>query len=304
MATSRKRKNQQGKRPGARVSGNPQVERVASPRARLRPFFKLMEDVTSAADRTVLTTPDVEDVLTRFDAEIFVRGINSAKAVRALLEHGHWEHAVGVTRQLFELLVNMEHLGTLENRREATLQFTRFGLLQHLLAQQRKASYNREKGHPVDAEFAATVEQHLRGDFTDFQGKLKNDGSVNWVKSWCRKDTAALAKLSADPMRSHHYNILFRVWSEQAHAAPGALIRNMFREDNEGWVKKTVAETDQASKDTLTFTLMFFLRLWVELPHVEVSHERVAVWLGELSVLNGGPDLPPRPWTAEEVSAR
>ncbi|MBB3081699.1 hypothetical protein FHS41_008257 [Streptomyces violarus] len=28
--------------------------------------------------------------------------------------------------------------------------------------------------------------------------------------------------------------------------------------------------------DTITFPIMFFLRLWPELPHVQVSHERVA----------------------------
>ncbi|MGW5467699.1 DUF5677 domain-containing protein [Streptomyces chartreusis] len=302
MAQSRKRKKNQRKRPGAQVSGNPQVERVASPRGRLRPFFKLMEDVTSAADKAVVETPDVEDQLTRFDAEILVRGINSVKAVRSLLEHGHWEHAVGVTRQLFELLVNMEHLGSMEDRGEGTLLFARFGLLQTLLAQQRKAAYEQEKGHPFDARLAAMVDQHLANDFDDFQGKPRADGSVRWVSSWCRKDTAELAKLSADPMRPYHYNILFRVWSEQAHAAPGALITNMFRDNDDGWVEQAVAENDRSSRDTIAFTLMFFLRLWVELPHVQVSHERVAEWLGELSIMNGGPGLPPRPWTAEEVS--
>ncbi|MFJ9101113.1 DUF5677 domain-containing protein [Streptomyces sp. NPDC102405] len=302
MATSRKRKSQQRKRPGAQMSGNPQVERVSSPRGRLRPFFKLMEDVTSAADRTVLETPDVENQLTRFDAEILVRGINSVKAVRSLLEHGHWEHAVGVTRQLFELLVNMEYLGTVEDRGEATLLFARFGLLQFLLAEERRFAYNREKGHPVNDQMAAMVDDHLKNEFNDFQAKPRADGSVRWVSSWCRKDTAELARLSDDPMRTYHYNILYRVWSEQAHAAPGALIKNMFRDNDNGWVEQAVAETDRSSRDTIAFTLMFFLRLWVVLPHVEASHERVAVWLGKLSVLNGGPGLPPRPWTTEEIS--
>ncbi|BBC37389.1 hypothetical protein SGFS_086830 [Streptomyces graminofaciens] len=68
-------------------------------------------------------------------------------------------------------------------------------------------------------------------------------------------------------------------------------------------MEQAVAENDRSSRDTIAFTLMFFLRLWVALPHMEVSRERAAVRLGKLSTLNGGPGLPPHPWTAEEVSA-
>ena len=197
----------------------------------------------------------------------------------------------------------MEHLGAMEDRGEGTLLFARFGLLQMLLAQQRMGAYEQEKGHAVDAQLAATVDHHLANDCSDLQGTPRADGSVRWVSSSCRTDTAQLAKLSSDPMRSHQYNLLYRVWSEQAHAAPGGLIANMFRDSEEGWVERAISENDQSSINAITFTVMFFLRLWLELPNVPVSSERVAKWLGELSALHGGPDLPPRPWTAEEVSA-
>ncbi|WP_328792778.1 hypothetical protein [Streptomyces sp. NBC_00273] len=95
--------------------------------------------------------------------------------------------------------------------------FARFVLLQMLLAQQRKVAYKQEKGHPFDVRLAAMVDHHLANDIGDFQGKPKKDGSVRWVPSWYRKDTAELARLSSDPMRAHPYNIPFRVWSEQAH---------------------------------------------------------------------------------------
>ncbi|MEV1083450.1 DUF5677 domain-containing protein [Streptomyces sp. NPDC050211] len=303
MSQSKKRKNDHRKRPGAQVSGNPQVRRSVSSKGRLGPFFKLLGEIAVAAEQAVQSTPNAADQLVRFDIEILMRGANSVKAVRTLLEQGHWEPAVGVTRQLFELLVNMEYLGAMEDRAEGTLLFARFGLLQVLLAQQRKASYQQEKGHSFDAQLDAMVDQHLANDFSDFQGKPKADGSVRWVSSWCRKDTAELAKLSSDPMRAHQYNILFRVWSEQAHAAPGALIADMFRGSEEGWVEQAVIENDQSSVEAVLFTVMFFLRLWLELPNVPASPERVAGWLRELSALSGGPALPPRPWTAEEVSA-
>ncbi|WP_031142191.1 DUF5677 domain-containing protein [Streptomyces xanthophaeus] len=302
MAQSKKRKKNQRNHPGAQLSGNPQVQRSASPKGRLGPFFKLLGEIAVAAEQTAQSTPNAADQLVRFDIEILMRGANSMKAVRTLLEQGHWEPAVGVTRQLFELLVNMEYLSAMEDRGEGTLLFARFGLLQMLLAQQRKAAYQQEKGHSVDAQLVAMVDRHLANDFSDFQGKPKADGSVRWVPSWCRKDTAELAKLSSDPMRAHQYNILFRLWSEQAHAAPGALIANMFRGTEEAWVEQAVTENDQSSVEAVLFAAMFFLRLWLELPNVPASPGRVARWLRELSALSGGPNLPPRPWTAAEVT--
>jgi hypothetical protein len=302
MAISKKRKKNQRRRPGSREVRNPQVRHTASPKGRLSLSFKLLGEIATAAEQAVQSTPSPGDQLVRFDIEILMRGANSVKAVRTLLEQGHWEHAVAVTRQLFELLVNMEYLGAMADRRQGTLLFARFGMLQMLLAQQRRAAYEREKGHPVDAQLAAMVEQHLADDFTDFRANTKN-GSVKWVSSWCRKNTSELADASADPMRPHQYNLLYRVWSEQTHATPGALIANLFREADEGWIERTIAENDRSSLDTITFTVMFFLRLWLELPHVQVSHERVAGWLSKLSTMNGGPDLPSRPWSPEEVAA-
>ncbi|MFF4709321.1 DUF5677 domain-containing protein [Streptomyces sp. NPDC001288] len=303
MAISKERNKNPRRRPGAQEAGNPQVRHTASPKGRLSPFFELLGEIAAAAERAIQSTPHPSDQLVRFDIEILMRGANSVKAVRALLEQGHWEHAVGVTRQLFELLVNMEYLGTMADRRQGTLLFARFGMLQMLLAQQRRAAYERDKGHPLDAELAAMVEHHLANDFTVFRANTK-DGSVKWVSSWCRRNTSQLADASADPMRPHQYNLLYRVWSEQAHATPGALIADLFREADEGWIERTIAENDRSSIDTITFTVMFFLRLWLELPHVQVSHERVAGWLSKLSTMNGGPDLPSRPWSPEEAAVQ
>ncbi|WP_143266286.1 hypothetical protein, partial [Amycolatopsis sp. KNN50.9b] len=161
MAISKKRKKNPRRRPGVQEPRNPQARHTASPKGRLSPFFKLLGEIAAAAEQAVQTTPNPSDQLVRFDIEILMRGANSVKAVRTLLEQGHWEHSVGVTRQLFELLVNMEYLGAMADRRQGTLLFARFGMLQMLLAQQRRAAYEREKGHPVDAPLAAMVEQHL-----------------------------------------------------------------------------------------------------------------------------------------------
>jgi hypothetical protein len=198
--------------------------------------------------------------------------------------------------------VNIEYLGAMEDRREGTRQFARFGMLQMLRAQQHKAAYEREKGHPVDAHLAAMVEQHLDNDFMDFRSNTRN-GSTGWVTTWCRRTTSALADASADPMRPYQYNLLYRVWSEQSHAAPGALIADLFREADDRLVERAIADDDRSVIDTITFTVMFFLRLWLELPHVQ-SDERTAGWLSKLRSMSGGPDLPTRPWLPEEVVAQ
>jgi hypothetical protein len=250
--------------------------------------------VAIAAEQSILSTPHPDDPVVRFDIEIVMRGANSMKAVRALLEKGFWEHAVGVVRQVFELLVNMEYLAKQGRREDATLQFARFGLLQMVLAQLRRMSYEKGKGRPVDDKLFTELEQHLANDFTEFQANTK-DGSVKWVSSWCRKTTAQLADASADPMRPHHYNILYRVWSEEAHAAPGALIASMFRDDQDGWVEEAVAENESRSRDAGAFALIFFLALWTQLPHVNKSVQQIHGWLQELSRMGGGRELPPPP---------
>ncbi|MFB7111739.1 DUF5677 domain-containing protein [Streptomyces sp. NPDC056291] len=295
MAQSRGRKPKKDRRKsGATGSRNPQAQRVRSPERSLKPLLELFHDVTVSAEKTIASTPHSGDLRVRFDVEILMRGSNSVKAVRALLERGFWEHAVGVVRQLFELLVNMEYLAKQESRDDAALLFARFGMLQMILARLRRMAYEEEKGRPVDAELRADLEQHLQNEFTDFRANSR-DGSVKWVSSWCRRTTSNLAEASSNPMRKHHYNVLYRVWSEEAHAAPGALIANMFRDAEDGWLEQAVAENEKRSRDAGACAIMFFLALWTQLPHVDKSAEQIHGWLQRLSTMGGGPVLPPLP---------
>jgi len=50
--------------------------------------------------------------------------------------------------------------------------------------------------------------------------------------------------LSASPLRRDQYNLMFRSWSEQAHATPGALLSGMFPRAGVDWEKEVVAEDD------------------------------------------------------------
>ncbi|MFE4651550.1 DUF5677 domain-containing protein [Streptomyces sp. NPDC056707] len=220
------------------------------------------------------------DEVAQFDAAILIRGANSVKSVALLMEQGHWEHATGVVRQLFELLVNMEHLNRMPDRAAATLLYCRFGVLQQIRARHRQCLYTASTGRPVNAEHLKFLEHHLAHSFGDFQGKPKSDGSPRWVSAWHKKTTRDLAELSTDKMRVHQYDQLYSVWSEQTHAAPGALMESIFREAHEGWVDAVVESDDKKIIETASMALMLFVQLWWALPNVPVLEpERVMQWM-------------------------
>ncbi|MGC5565326.1 DUF5677 domain-containing protein [Streptomyces sp. FR-108] len=291
MAQSRRRKPKKDRRKsGATGSRDPRVAVVPVPH--LKPLYKLLSEVTATADRLILSTPDEPDRLVRFDTEILVRAINSVKSVRLLLEGGHWEHASGIIRQLFELLVNMEYLGKQPDRLEATLLYCRFGMLQLVREQHRRCLYNRDTGRPVDKEHLAFLEKLLDESFDDFQGLPRADGSVRWVSSWSRKSTKALSDLSDDAMRPHQYEHLFTSWSEQAHAAPRSLIENIFRDAGEDWVSEAMESDTKKVIEAANLTVAMFVALWRELPHaVPLPAEQANSWMRTTMQFMAVPDF-------------
>ncbi|MEU1554327.1 DUF5677 domain-containing protein [Streptomyces scabiei] len=293
MAQNRKRQKNRGQRPGAHRSGNPQVRHVLPPKARLKPLFKLYNDMTSTVDRLVRDNPvSSEDRLPRFDAEVLVRGVNSVKAAGLLMEQGHWEHAAGITRQLFELLINMEHLASMEDREAGVLLYLRFGALQFALEQQKDFLYNQMTGRPIDTQRLALLEHFLDVAFDDFKGKPRHDGTVSWVPSWSRKNAKTLAELSPSKMRVHQYQYLYAAWSEQAHATPSSLIHNVFREGNESWVDEVIESDDKKIVETSSMTLMLFLELWDALPYAPpMPTDKSKEWAEQMRDILAVPDL-------------
>ncbi|MFF2325310.1 MULTISPECIES: DUF5677 domain-containing protein [unclassified Streptomyces] len=259
----------------------------------MKPLHKLLAEVAAAADGLVLATPvDPDDLLIRFDTEILVRAINSLKSVQALLEHGHWEHAAGITRQLFELLVNMEYLGAQPSRFEATFEYCHFGVLQFMREKHRQLLYNKETGRPVEAERLAFLEKMLDSTFDQFKGQPRADGTTRWVPSWSRKSTRVLADLSPDKMRAHQYEHLFTSWSEQAHAAPRSLIENLFHNAGEQWVEEVFESDSKKIIESASMTLMMFLSLWRVLPHaVPLSSDQVLSWTRRMMEIVAVPEF-------------
>lgn len=92
----------------------PGAQGVRPPKTRLKALFELLVEVPITAERAVFTMPLPEAEsprrLVMFDSAMLVRGTNALKAVRLLCEQAHWEFAAGILRQLFELVINMEHL--------------------------------------------------------------------------------------------------------------------------------------------------------------------------------------------------
>jgi hypothetical protein len=127
-------------------------ERVASPRTRLKPVFVVLKDVARVGDVALSETLDDRSPLTRFDAGMLMRAVNAIKAIGLLLSDAHWEFAAPAVRQLFELVINAEHLGRQVDREEAMLRYALFGLLQVAQHQQKTMAYDAKTGRSVDRE--------------------------------------------------------------------------------------------------------------------------------------------------------
>lgn len=226
-----------------------------------------MVDVTSSADKALLTTRNVGDQLVRFDVGILVRAINAVKSVRLLLEQAHWEFAAAAVRQLFELTVNMEYLADQPDRKQATFRYAKYGLLQMVRHEHQTALYNLKTGRPVDAGRLAVLESLLAHSFPEFRKKDRADGSPNWATSWCDRTTRNLAESSTEALRIDQYQMLFSTWSEQTHASPGALLDNFFHSGGEDWVEGVIASDDARIGEIGTMAIVLFLQLWTLLPH-------------------------------------
>jgi hypothetical protein len=243
--------------------------RVRAPKTRLKSLLALLGDVAVTAERAVFTADvppeEAEKRLFLFDAGVLVRASNALKSVRLLCEHAHWESAAGVLRQLFELLLNMEHLATLSDRDAAIFRYAKYGLMQQVEHQRLNMLYNEKTGRPIDEERLTTLTQMLEQTFPEFR-TVDDKGKVRLKPSWSGHKARYLAEKSAHPLREDQYHLLFAAWSEQVHAAPAAVIENMFARDVA--LEEIVAKDDARIAETVTMAITLFLELWTLLPHV------------------------------------
>ncbi len=246
------------------------------------PLLGVADEVISAAEQASKSSAGAEEYSVLFDKSVLKRGIKGLDSVRLLIDAGHWEYATSATRQLFELLVNMEHLGSFADRDEALRIYNGFGLMQYFLAESLRIEFEKKRGRPTGSSWELSVRNFLDNNCAHFKLPPRADGTVRWRKSWSGKTTRALAELSPDPMRVPQYELLFSTWSEQTHATPGAFATGLFIEYEDEIIAEALSKIDRIPLEisqvlagarlrqvqTLGVTTLFFLQIWHQLPKV------------------------------------
>lgn len=265
-------------------SRNPALQanvRIVKPSAALKTVVRLLDEIDDEAHDAVRRSfPTEYSPLYNFDQGVLVRGINTLKSVRLLVENGHWEMAHSLLRQLLELLANIEFLFTMQDRSKATLQYMKFGLLQKITEQILSLQYDEAAGRPIDQERLAKLEAYREGStFDEFKAKTK-DGSLKFVTSWCRRNMKELCEASDSPLRVSQYELLYSPWSEQVHAAPGALIDSMMRNVGTGWQELVIEEDEVRIHEAVSMAISLFLELRRFLPAIDAPDpDKAHDWL-------------------------
>ncbi len=292
---------------GADRGGIPEWAKITTD-IRMRPLLDVVGESITAAEQAVGTMAETKDHLVCSDGYILTRGIKSLKSARLLVSAGHWEHATAIARQLFELLVNIEHFRTFDTREEAQQIYNRFGLLQFFLAELRRIEFEKkEKGRTADTPWELSVRNYLDNHCTEFKLPSRDDGVKRWRTSWSGKTTRALAESSPNPVRVTQYELLFSAWSEQTHATPGVFAGDLFLQYEEEVVAEAIAEIHGVSPEllppisgaarreaqTLSMAVALFIQLWEQLPHVpQPGPERSRNWIEVVGSFAGHKGIP------------
>ncbi|WP_430869151.1 DUF5677 domain-containing protein [Demequina aurantiaca] len=142
---------------------------------------------------------------------------------RLLLEEGHWEIAAGVVRQMFEVLVNVEHLLNQSDTEAAWKSYRTYGEAQLLQASLRKMKYAIATGYIDEAARVEALEATLKdAQFDEFRhpkGHIRD--------SWSGLSVGKLAEASRVTWRTGQYRYYYRSWSEQAHGSSSSLINSV-----------------------------------------------------------------------------
>lgn len=255
-------------------------QRVASPKTRLKPIFAVLTEVARAGDVALSETLDDRSPLARFDAGMLMRAVNAIKAIGLLLGDAHWEFAAPAARQLFELVVNAEHLGREDDREQATLRYALFGMLQMAQHEQKSTAYDAKTGRPINEERRQVIDAMLGGEmFAAFRVE-KPGKAPRWQSSWAGKNTRELAALSSNRLRLDQYTLLFSRWSEEAHGSPGALLEGLMPPLSGRGPGEIVESDDRQIIELAAMATALFIELWELLPALPAFDRRQhAAWM-------------------------
>ena len=251
-------------------------ENKAHPASRMAPTLWVLRDAALAGDDLLGGGHSGADPLENFDRSQFVRAVNLLKACRLLLKEGHWEVAAASARQLFEALINAEHINTFDDRETAIKRYVKFGLLQTIDGQIRTAQYDRKTGRTVDAERLRRLERLRDTQFPEFRAR-----NGKFAKHWNSKSARALAEASREqPLRTNQYLHLFAEWSEQVHAAPATLLRAFYPEQQiDAIIERDAREGAQIG----AMCVVLFAELWKQLLTLPaLDSRRTLIWTTKL----------------------
>ncbi|WP_250442695.1 DUF5677 domain-containing protein [Actinotalea sp. C106] len=243
----------------------------------------MVDEVTRAADIALAAVRTMASETHQFDIALFVRGVNALKAVRLLTADGHWEIATAPARQLYELVLAAEELNRASDRNEAALRFANFGLLQAARAALARIEYDAATGRPVDDDHRQRLVGFLASGAVGEFRTVKGNGKIAWAQSWSGKTARALAEASDQPLRLNQYELLFTAWSEETHAAPGALIDSITRRVGDQGIKGLIADDDRNVAEVQAMSLMLFFELGLLLPDApDLGAKAIEGWINRL----------------------
>lgn len=230
-------------------------------------LLQLLDDLIEDARTVSLSTnPDTE--LGRFDRGVFERGIGVIHAARVLVATGHWETATSPVRQLYEIVLNMEHLNTYLDRELAAIRFIRFGSLQEARATLANLEYDGALGVTNRFRRIAEIRKALKGDiYTEFRAKPRRDGTPQWIQNWCGKNIAEPSRESTNRLHRSNYGLLFSAWSEQTHGSPAALLPRIM---DSIYPDRIDPKRDESHSETqiILMSIVLFRELWTLLPGI------------------------------------
>ncbi len=148
-----------------------------------------------------------------------VRAFNLYKSIKLLLENDHWENAAIIARSLFELLLNLEEILREETVSEQQAsKYLRYNELQKSLHTINDIEYEIATGRcsKKRALLLEKFKQSMETAFKEFHNKKR----TGWKNTWCGKNVYELASSSHDPIRIHHYKIIYSHFSELSHSTP------------------------------------------------------------------------------------
>lgn len=192
----------------------------------------------------------------------FDRAFNVVKGIKILIENSHWELAAPLTRQLFEMVLNLEELDQSDDPDKAVTRYGKFAALQELRHEFANLQHDIGMGRDVEQKQARLDEGQAlaRKAFPEFWIQTRRGG--RWSNSWCGASVKELAQRSEHPLRISQYEVVFRFLSAYGHGAPLAIAGPLDEQIHADDFDRRVTSDDRNTIEIIALTLGFYMEIW------------------------------------------